>query len=157
MSKPILIPRLLTLLASQPNTATVFNPYTSTAALRNLEEYVRSCSHIIVMLCGYTSDARWLADAHCIEIVNEAGLGSCWPGTAPKLLAALHDDRKVCPKWESEMRLRTARKGGSAGSQFWGCSTYPRCRYTVPFDPRGNARQLIWWSSKTACKASCRM
>lgn len=35
---------------------------------------------------------------------------------------------RLCPKCGSSMVLRTARKGNSAGRQFWGCSTYPKCR-----------------------------
>jgi restriction system protein len=35
-----------------------------------------------------------------------------------------------CPICQSPMKLRTARKGGSAGSQFWGCSKFPNCRGT---------------------------
>lgn len=37
----------------------------------------------------------------------------------------------VCPKCGSEMILRTAKSGANAGSQFWGCSTYPKCRGMV--------------------------
>jgi hypothetical protein len=33
-----------------------------------------------------------------------------------------------CPKCGSSMVLRTARRGASAGNQFWGCSAYPGCR-----------------------------
>lgn len=32
------------------------------------------------------------------------------------------------------MQLRTARRGPNAGNQFWGCSTYPRCRGTLDLD-----------------------
>lgn len=35
-----------------------------------------------------------------------------------------------CPKCGSAMRRRTARRGGRAGRQFWGCSRYPDCRGT---------------------------
>jgi restriction system protein len=34
----------------------------------------------------------------------------------------------VCPKCGEPMALRTARKGATAGSQFWGCCGYPKCR-----------------------------
>jgi len=34
---------------------------------------------------------------------------------------------KSCPKCGSEMKLRTAKKGPNAGSQFWGCSSFPKC------------------------------
>ncbi len=32
-----------------------------------------------------------------------------------------------------EMRLRTAKRGRNAGSRFWGCSRYPRCKETRNF------------------------
>jgi len=35
-----------------------------------------------------------------------------------------------CPKCSSRMVIRTARRGRRAGSQFWACSGYPRCKYT---------------------------
>jgi len=34
----------------------------------------------------------------------------------------------VCPLCAKPMRLRTARKGPHAGSQFWGCSAYRDCK-----------------------------
>lgn len=34
----------------------------------------------------------------------------------------------LCPKCQSPMILRTASKGGRAGSQFYGCSQFPKCR-----------------------------
>lgn len=37
-----------------------------------------------------------------------------------------------CPACGRPMRLRTARKGLRAGSQFWGCSNYPECTATAP-------------------------
>ena len=33
-----------------------------------------------------------------------------------------------CPKCGSKMALRTARNGPHAGSKFWGCSKYPKCK-----------------------------
>lgn len=35
-----------------------------------------------------------------------------------------------CPRCGASMQLRTARKGANTGSNFWGCSTYPKCRGT---------------------------
>jgi restriction system protein len=37
-------------------------------------------------------------------------------------------DGPVCPKCGKPMALRTARKGAKAGSQFWGCCSYPECK-----------------------------
>jgi len=39
----------------------------------------------------------------------------------------LTTERK-CPACGSNMVLRTAKRGPGAGNQFWGCSTYPKCR-----------------------------
>jgi len=91
---------------------------------------------IFITLCGYTGEAKQLAEKHGIEIVNEVGLAQMLESTDakfdPETLAILRDPRKFCPKCESEMVLRTATKGLGAGTQFWGCSTYPRCRFTMP-------------------------
>ena len=57
--------------------------------------------------------------------------------TAPaqNALAAVNDDVPTspsCPKCCEPMQKRTARSGANAGSQFWGCPAYPRCRGTRP-------------------------
>ena len=35
---------------------------------------------------------------------------------------------RKCPQCGSAMALRTAKSGANAGKQFWGCSTFPKCR-----------------------------
>lgn len=40
--------------------------------------------------------------------------------------------KPFCPKCGAPMRLRTAHRGANAGSEFWGCSTYPKCRAMIP-------------------------
>jgi hypothetical protein len=35
---------------------------------------------------------------------------------------------RKCPACGSNMVLRIAKRGPGAGNQFWGCSTYPKCR-----------------------------
>lgn len=39
-----------------------------------------------------------------------------------------------CPQCGKAMRLRTARQGSNAGSQFWGCSGYPECKRTMKYN-----------------------
>ena len=39
----------------------------------------------------------------------------------------------TCPKCGIAMVLRTAKKGPKAGSRFWGCPNYPRCRVTCEY------------------------
>lgn len=38
----------------------------------------------------------------------------------------------VCPKCSADMKLREAKKGPMAGSKFWGCTSFPDCRGTLP-------------------------
>ena len=37
--------------------------------------------------------------------------------------------KKMCPRCGAELVIRTAKKGVNAGGQFWGCSSFPNCRY----------------------------
>jgi len=39
-----------------------------------------------------------------------------------------------CPKCGSLMVLRIAKRGSNAGGKFYGCSRYPNCKATIPFD-----------------------
>lgn len=39
-------------------------------------------------------------------------------------------DSLVCPKCGAELILRTAGQGANVGRKFYGCSNYPKCRYT---------------------------
>jgi hypothetical protein len=88
---------------------------------------------IFVTLCGYTADAKQLADKHGIKILNDARLVELLEQTNarfdPDFIAALKDPRKFCPKCEKEMVLRTAMRGAGAGQKFWGCSSYPRVQF----------------------------
>lgn len=40
------------------------------------------------------------------------------------------DEVPTCPKCGGRLMLRTAKTGSHAGQQFYGCSNFPRCRYT---------------------------
>lgn len=37
---------------------------------------------------------------------------------------------KVCPRCGSGLVLRTAKRGDNKGNQFYGCGSYPKCRFT---------------------------
>jgi hypothetical protein len=47
-----------------------------------------------------------------------------------KHIADIRTRLNSCPRCGGELILRTARQGPNAGSQFFGCSNYPKCRYT---------------------------
>lgn len=38
-------------------------------------------------------------------------------------------EKKVCPRCGADLVVRISKKGNNAGKQFWGCSTFPKCRY----------------------------
>ena len=40
-------------------------------------------------------------------------------------------ETKSCARCSSEMVLRKATKGKNAGNEFWGCSTFPKCRNVI--------------------------
>lgn len=42
---------------------------------------------------------------------------------------ATAENIKICPRCSAELVLRTAKKGEKSGSQFYGCSRFPKCRY----------------------------
>ncbi|QQL43722.1 nuclease-related domain-containing protein [Sulfuriroseicoccus oceanibius] len=41
---------------------------------------------------------------------------------------------KTCPRCGAPMVLRRAKRGENRGNQFWGCSSYPKCRLIQPCD-----------------------
>ena len=45
-----------------------------------------------------------------------------------KEIVKVKTDSKSCTKCGSEMVLRKASKGKNIGNEFWGCSTFPKCR-----------------------------
>ena len=47
-----------------------------------------------------------------------------------KSLHERHNSSTACPRCGSSLVQKTAKKGPNAGSEFLGCSGYPRCRFT---------------------------
>jgi ssDNA-binding Zn-finger/Zn-ribbon topoisomerase 1 len=52
----------------------------------------------------------------------------------PTVNSAIPAVSPACPACGSPMTLRTAKRGDNAGSSFWGCTTYPKCRGMVAAD-----------------------
>ena len=51
--------------------------------------------------------------------------------TEPPSGCAIMEMPPYCPQCGAPLVLRTAKKGVNAGQQFYGCSTFPKCRYTM--------------------------
>ena len=95
---------------------------------------------IFVTCSEFTTEAVAEAKGHPpIQLVNGAALlelvrQAQGLTTAPLDKSAPMPDTPLvppaCPKCGEPMVKRTARSGANAGSQFWGCPAYPRCRGT---------------------------
>lgn len=99
-----------------------------------------------VRLDGYTSFIKkhvavLLSDAEVQTVVEAIRSGQMAKGiiasfqTRAEHLESLktrHESSSTCPKCSSPLVLRTVKSGERAGSKFYGCSSYPKCRYTRP-------------------------
>jgi hypothetical protein len=93
---------------------------------------------------GYTSfikkhTAVLLTDDEVTQFVSAIQTGKMPKGivksfeTRAAHLASLkdrHDSTSTCPKCANALVLRTVKSGPKIGSQFYGCSAFPKCRYT---------------------------
>jgi hypothetical protein len=91
---------------------------------------------MLIAMKGFTVDAIQKATEYGIELRDESDVVRLLEDSDarfdPTVADLLNDARKFCPRCESEMVLRTATRGPNKGQGFWGCSTYPRCDYTLP-------------------------
>ena len=55
-----------------------------------------------------------------------------------KAIIESKENEKPCPKCGSKMILRESKRGVNVGNQFWGCSSFPKCR--------AMERQPVAWS-----------
>jgi len=99
---------------------------------------------IFVASGRYTNDAREFASGKPIQLIDRDGflalarqfqrdLQNHYGVETVNQRPPVSPDSNpvpVCPFCGSPMKLKTAKKGNSAGSQFWGCSRFPNCRGT---------------------------
>ena len=74
-----------------------------------------------------------------------------------KSLKERHSSNTICPKCGSDLVIREVKQGERKGSQFLGCSSYPRCRFTKEIKQESARRWtrtiivilivigIIWW------------
>jgi restriction system protein len=99
-------------------------------------------SGAVIMTTGsFTKEAEAFASgqpvdlydgARVLEFVQSAqGVGKYgrpradWGSVEP-----LAPQGQTCPRCGGALVLRKAKRGGNAGTEFWGCSGFPQCRYT---------------------------
>ena len=89
----------------------------------------------------FTEDAKAFADGRNVQLVDGPKLFAMiqqakqsiaikvpQPASSPIASTSKSEIAPACPQCGSSMVKRTARKGGNAGGEFWGCSKFPTCR-----------------------------
>jgi restriction system protein len=98
----------------------------------------RAASAKLIATTSFTQDAVAFARNKPIELIGANALlcllrGVQISGKMVKSNARSETPNEAtlaCPQCQSEMVLREAKRGPNAGSKFWGCSRYPKCRGT---------------------------
>ncbi len=111
--------------------------------------YDKKASGGIVITSGtFTQEALDFARGNPIELVNgkelHAMIGEIknkvllFPKNKPAVMKTpVRSENPVpplCPLCGSKMVLRIAKKGPTPGNKFYGCSTYPKCKGTRPYE-----------------------
>ena len=101
----------------------------------------RHANGVIIITSGvFTQEARNFAEDKPIDLVEGNQL--------TPLIGSVHSDEgfsfktdsgsgaslEKCPRCGGELVLRTARKGKNPGTRFWGCSAFPKCKFTKNFE-----------------------
>jgi restriction system protein len=89
----------------------------------------------------FTDDAKAFAEGRNVQLVDGPKLFSMikqaklsltataqQPASKPQITQSKAAIEPTCPQCGSGMVKRTARKGGNAGGEFWGCSKFPTCK-----------------------------
>jgi len=101
---------------------------------------------IVISSGAFTKEAVVFASGKPLELVDGAVLvemvGNVQrkPNLSRMAKAEVHEpststpSAPLCAACGKEMILRTAQKGPKAGQKFWGCSGFPKCRETTPYN-----------------------
>lgn len=108
--------------------------FATTAGMPNpvLEQFTHSITSIVipvVIVCGILGIV--LGELRKWVERRATRLGAAVKKT--RALRAMAADASIaphCPNCNAVMERRTAKRGVNAGSQFWGCPSYPRCHGT---------------------------
>lgn len=96
-------------------------------------QFSNVADNTIVVTSGvFTDEAVNFAKDNNITLLGGAELLKIISNTEIKTEKTTQPDtnEEVCPLCSSPMILRTAKKGKHAGSRFWGCSKFPKCKGT---------------------------
>ncbi len=65
-----------------------------------------------------------------LSIIKDVHVGDAQSYTIPEPVTPSSAANK-CPKCHSDLVSRVAKRGPNAGNKFFGCSSFPKCRYTL--------------------------
>ena len=92
---------------------------------------------IFATTSSYTNEAREWVNGKNMELLSGNDLVRMFNALSEEQLKShlangLDEDYSTptCPNCNQKMVSRTAKRGKQAGSSFWGCSNYPRCKQT---------------------------
>ena len=92
---------------------------------------------IIVTSGIFTQEAKNFAVGKAVDLVEGSHLAELIQNvqTAPHLeVRSPSVSAKRCPSCGNELLVRQAKRGAHAGSRFWGCPRFPKCRYTEEYE-----------------------
>ena len=99
----------------------------------------RANTGVLMTTTNFTAEAARFAEGKGIELVGGGELLRCIRSVQSSSSSRSKEKSEVevsiessptCPSCGQAMVKRTARRGKSAGGEFWGCASYPECRGT---------------------------
>lgn len=92
---------------------------------------------VVIVTSGvFTRDAGEFAKDKPIELVDGLrlleliGIKQINKVVSSENAGNYQPDMNICPECGEQLVIRKARKGQNAGKEFWGCSGFPKCRFT---------------------------
>jgi len=90
---------------------------------------------VVISSGKFTQEAIDFAKGKPLELLNGTQLLILITEVNKAQLQTIKDlNEKICPMCSAKMVLRTAKKGQNAGEKFWGCSAFPKCKTTQPYN-----------------------
>lgn len=92
---------------------------------------------VVVSSGSFTKDAIEFADGLPLVLINGNSLSQMIRSVQNTNVSRSYESTTkpdgvslTCPKCRSKLVKKVAKRGPKAGSEFWGCSGFPKCRYT---------------------------
>lgn len=101
----------------------------------------KNAQKVIIICCGgFTRDTLAFAENKPIDLIGGTELLKIVKGVQanakvntdnPKYIDSLNESKKLCPNCGNHLVKRQAKSGANAGNIFFGCSSFPKCRFAT--------------------------